>query len=63
MSWCSVCKEQVHFDDEVEIECMNLDCPMVALRVVDVGDELHQILAAALRMENGDEVQEQQTEA
>lgn len=36
---------------------------MVALRVVDVGDELHQILAAALRMENGDEVQEQQTEA
>jgi hypothetical protein len=54
MTWCSVCKEQVHLDDEVEIECVNLDCPIVALRVVDVGDELHQILGAALAETNGE---------
>lgn len=46
--WCETCQEWVS-DDEVEIECMYEACPIPAMRAIDTGDDLHQILGEALR--------------
>lgn len=54
MTWCDICKEHIYPDDEVECECVYPDCPMPALRAVNVGDELHQILGVALAHTNGE---------
>lgn len=48
-TWCDLCGYHVTKDD-VEDKCHYWDCPKAAPRVVDTGDELHQILGAALRL-------------